>query len=239
MNRTGLLAGLALLLSGCPQSRLGKVILTEDTDARYVQLRGGEPHVVYSIIGQVDHRPELDSMRQVNGDLDFICRDIQGVRNPRIVIESKDKRPYHVVFKWGDQEALKVIAKPLGLIVAQEEREIRAITIRQSAGGHRLKPAAEGKRVELEEVCGNEDGTWPLEGVTADELARFLETRYWVPVVNLTSLRGRWSIILSREAEKLNLWLEDGQIRQLDDLGLELKWEKIKIPVTVVNNAPR
>ena len=53
------------------------------------------------------------------------------------------------MYKWGDRDALKVIAKPLGLQVAQEEREIQALTIRASPGGHRLKPAAKWKQVKV------------------------------------------------------------------------------------------
>lgn len=237
MYRLALFAGLMLSLSACAGTRPGKVILTEDSKERYVQLREGRPGYVLSTIGHVENRPDLKDVREVHGDLGFICTEIHGVDNPRIVIESKNKAHYQVVYKWGDRDALKVIAKPLGLQVNQEEREIQALTIRASPGGHRLKPAAKGKQAKVEDVCCDVEGRWPLDGVTADELARFLETRYRRPVVNLTGVEGRWSILLSEKAGKM--WPSAGEKAQLDDLGLELRWEKVKVPVTVVKDKPK
>jgi uncharacterized protein (TIGR03435 family) len=114
---------------------------------------------------------------------------------------------------------------------------IKAITIRLSREGHNLKPAAKGKRVKPEEVCCDVKGRWPLDGVTIDELARFLETRYRRPVVHLTGVDGQWSMLLSGKAGKV--WSSADKKAQLDDLGLELQWEKVKLPVTVVKDNPR
>jgi len=235
--RLAITAGLILSLSACSLTRPGKVILTEDTKDRYVQLREGRPGYVVSMIGHVEGRPELDDLREVHGDLYFICTEIHGLDNPRIVIESKDTGHYQVVYQRGDREALKVVADPLGLVVTQAEREVHALTIRVSPGGHRLQPAAASKPVKVEHVYCDFDGRWPLEAVTTDELARFLETRYHRPVVNLTALEGRWSILLSAKAGKI--WPSAEEKAQLDDLGLELQWEKVKIPATVVKDKPQ
>ena len=51
-----------------------------------------------------------------------------------------------------------------------------------------------------------------FDGVTADDLARFLETRYRRPVVNLTALEGRWSILLSEKAGKMAIGGREGTI---------------------------
>ena len=219
MYRCILVAGLMPLLSACAGITPGKVILTEDNKDQYVQLREGKAGYVLVRNGRVENRPDLNELREVHGDLKFVCSEIHGVDNPRIVIESKNKAHFQVLYKWGDQDVLKVIAKPLGLVVAQEEREIQAITIRVAEGGHRAKAAAKGK------------------GVTANDLARFLETRYRRPVVNLTSLEGSWSILLSAKAERS--WPKANEKTKLDDLGLELQWEKVKISVTVVKDAAK
>lgn len=234
--RSTFFASLIFLLPACGGIHPGKVILTEDTNNRYFQLREGRGGYVMSRGIQIKNRPELGYLTEVHGDLQFICTDINGLENPRIVIESKNKGHYQVVFQREDPEALKLLAKPLGLVVSQEEREIQAITIRVSAGGPRLKTAGKGQRVKIEDVCCNVDGQWPLDGVTADELARFLETRYRKPVVNLTSLKGVWSILLSRKAGIEGP--EPDKKTHLDDLGLELQWEKVKIPVTVIKDKP-
>jgi hypothetical protein len=215
----------------------GRVILTEDTKDRYVQLREGRAGYVLGRSGHAENRPDLDDLTEVHGDLDFICSEIHGVSNPRIVVESKNKGHYQVTYKRGDREALKVIARPLGLVVAEEERAIQAITIRESPGGNRLKPAGKERQVKVEDVCCDVEGRWPLSGVTADELARFLETRYRRPVVNLTSLDGRFSILLSEKAGKSRPRADEKV--QLDDLGLELRWEKVTISVTVVKDKPK
>ena len=53
-------------------------------------------------------------------------------------------------------------------------------------------------------------------------------------VVNLTSLEGRWSILLSAMAAKR--LPAAGEKIQLDDLGLEIQWDKVKLLVTVVKD---
>ena len=104
--------------------------------------------------------------------------------------------------RWSHEEALKILAGTLGLAVVREEREIQAVAIRVGPGRRRLRRAEKGKCVNLKQVCCDVKGRWPLEGATLDELARFLEMRYSKPVLSLTSLPGRWSILLSPEAGK-------------------------------------
>ena len=233
MLRLALIPALMLAVSTRGGIRTGKVIFTEDGKDRYVQLRESQPGYVLRRNGHVENRPDLKDLVEVHGDLEFICTEIHGVQNPRIVIESKNEAHYQVTFPWGDREALKVIAKPLGLHVVQEEREILALTIRVSPGGHRLKAAKKGKQIKVEEVCVR-DGGWPLDGATMDQVARFLETRYRRPVVNRTSLEGGWSILLSEKV--VRIWPAANERAQLDDLGLELRWEKVKVLVTVVKD---
>jgi len=233
MNRCVLLIGLAISLPAC-WIRPGKVILIEDTKDCYVVLREGRAGYVLTRNGQVENRTDLKDLREVHGDLEFICSEIHGVGSPRIVIESKNKRNYQVMYKWEDRQALDVIAKPLGLVVAKEEREIQAITIRVLPGGPRLKPAAKDKLLKVKDVYCDTDGRWPLDGANADDLARFLENRYRRPVANLTSLEGRWSILLSEKAGKS--WPAAGEKIQLDNLGLEMQWERVNLLVTVVKD---
>jgi hypothetical protein len=252
-----LLAFWASLCLSSPMSP-GRVILTVDTNERYLQLREGRGGYMFSGDARMGSRPELKQFREVHGDLDFICTEIHGADNPRIVVESKSKAHYQVVYRWGDQEALKFLARPLALEVTREEREIQAITIRVSPEGHRLtaptvqrlknrieavgsrrRPnshwqAEEVKATKVEDICCDWEGRWPLESVTADELARFLESRYRVPVVNLTSLKGSWSILLSDKVGRIRPSM--GERLALDDLGLELAWETVRIPVTVVKD---
>jgi len=212
----------------------GDVILIEDTKDRYVELRIGEYGVCQSGGLLPENRPDLKQMHALNDDLYRICRMINGQNNPRIVIETKNKGYYQVVCKWGDREALKVIARPLGLVVVEEEREVPVITIRESAGGHKLKQSAKVTKTKMEDVCCDVEGRWPLEGVTIDDLAQFLEPHYSRPVVNKTTLQGQWSILLSNGTEKMPL--REGEIAQLDNLGLVLQMEKVKIRVTVVKD---
>jgi Protein of unknown function (DUF3738) len=212
----------------------GDIIFIEDTKDRYVELRVGEHGVGQSGGLLPENRPDLKQMHDLNDDLDRICRIIHGQNNPRIVIETKNKGYYQVVYKWGDREALKVIARPLGLVVIEEDREVPVITIRESAGGHKLKQSAKITKTKMEEICCDVEGRWPLEGVTVNDLARFLESHYSRPVVNKTTLQGQWSILLSSEAEKIRL--REGEIAQLDNLGLVLQMEKAKIRVTVVKD---
>jgi hypothetical protein len=231
---------MTFLLSAFGCSRIdepGKVIFSESTEQRYLVLREGRSGYVQSISARAPDRPELEGLREVHGDLKFICTEIHGVDRPRIVVETKNRGRYQVVFQWGDHDALKSIAKPLGLAVAEEEREIACATIRLSQGGHRLKPASPGQIFDFDRVACREDGSWPLDGATLDDLARFLEYRHYRVVVNKTGLEGRWHINLSFQASKKYPRPNAKEI--LDDLGLELRHENTKVLVTVVKDVGR
>jgi hypothetical protein len=217
------------ILSACH----GREILIEDRDGYYVRVRTARPGLVQRGSGHVDGRPDLGDLITVRGDLTFICQEINGVTNPRIVIESRNNSFYEVTFKNGDKETLKTVAKALGLTITQEEREILALVIRISPKGHRLKPAANGKHVKAEEICVRDNG-WPMDGITMDEFARFFEGRYYRPVVNLTKLNGEWSILLSKDVVKS--WPTENETKELDKLGLVMRWQRCKVLVTLVKD---
>jgi hypothetical protein len=229
MTRCFPLICLISVLLGCR----GREILTEDSGGRYVQVRTGSAGYVCRKIGHVDKRPDLEDLVEVHGDLEFICQEINGVTNPRILVESNNKSHYEVTFKQEGKEALKVVARALGLTVTQEEREILALVVRISPTGHQLRLAANGKRVNAEDIFIRDNG-WAMDGITMDEFARFLEQRYRRPVVNSTKLSGNWSIVLSTDAARE--WPSENETKELDKLGLDLRWERMKVLVTVVKD---
>jgi hypothetical protein len=229
---------IGLLLSGFGCSGIGapgELIFSEDTKDRYLVLRKGRPGYVQSISTEVPNRPELKRLREVHGGLKFICSEIHGVSRPRLVVETKNSKCFQVVYQWGDYDALKSLGKPLGLVIAEEEREILCATIRESPGGHRMKVATTGKTVVPENVLTNADGSVFLDGATLNDLARYLEICHYRPVVNKTGLNGRWCINLSENARK-RYPTQHSKV-MLDDLGLELKLENAKVLVTVVKDA--
>src|SRR5262245_45134444 len=77
----------------------GKVIFTESTEKRYVALRDGRAGHQLIRSARVSDRPELEDLREVHGNLAFICREIHGVGRPRIVIETRNTSYYQVVFR--------------------------------------------------------------------------------------------------------------------------------------------
>jgi hypothetical protein len=262
--RLVLLAGATLFLWGCSDSGMGpgKVIFTEDTESRFIQVREGRGGYVMQRSAYVANRPDLKDLHELHASLDSLCRDFHGFDNPRIVIESKNQKSYQVVYASKDRDdVLKVIAKPLGLQVTQEDRDIDAVTLRVSPGGHRLKSTMKDLRGKAEEVGLDSEQRWQLDGVTTEELARFLESRFQRPVVDLTGLEGRWSILLSYEAgsrwppfdknarpvqppdPKSPQTVRPTAPRKrpaqpLDDLGLELFEQRARMRVTVVKDAP-
>ena len=226
--------GLLLSVIGCSGiGAPGELIFSEDTKDRYLVVRTGRPGYVKSVTAEVPDRPELQHLREVHGGLKFICSEIHGVSKPRLVVETKNSKCFQVVYQWGDYDALKSLGKALGLVVAEEEREILCATIRESPGGHRMK--APTTRKMPKEVFTNADGSALLDGATIDDLARYLEECHYRPVVNKTGLNGRWCINLSFKARK-SYPTPNGKV-MLDDLGLELKLENTKVLVTVVKDA--
>jgi hypothetical protein len=223
-------------LTSCMPGLPGRIIGIVDTKERYLELRTGNilgGHLITQ--KKIKHRPELGELTEVHGTLEEICSEIHGWRNPRIVVESRNKdTSYQVVHQFGDREALKSIATFLHLEVVTDEREVEAVGIRTLPTGHRLKPAVKGRQTNIETVLLNADGTYTLDGVTLDELARFVETQCRRPVVNLTGIKGRWQIRLERR--DIIVAPDVGENRQLRDSGLELKLERLRIPATVVRD---
>src|SRR5262249_35050034 len=162
----------ALTPAGCDSTRPGKVLFVESTDESYVEIREGRGGYVMARPGRIESRLELERVRELHGDLNFICSTIHGPDNPRFVLESTNTRSYQVVYHYDhgerDQETLKVVADALNLSVTREEREVDAVTVRVAPGGHRLKPAAQGLPRRVEEVSLAEDRRWLLEGATMD-----------------------------------------------------------------------
>ena len=224
-----LLLCIAPACGGCYSSRPGSLIAVEDAGGRYIELRKGRGSHVSSLPGSVEGRPDLTPMREVHGDLDFICTDVHP--GPRIVVESKNRASYQVLYTWADRgSVLDVIAEPLGLVVALEEREVWAVAIRVPPEGHRLQPAPEGEPAESGDPCTNEE----VLHMTMDDLARNLETRWRRPVVNLTALEGRWTVRLPRRVRNIGWQLIEGDAAPFENSGLELRLEKVRLPVTVV-----
>src|SRR5687768_17595891 len=98
-------------------------------------------------------------LRAGHGNVPVSVSAIHGVENPCLVIESKITGYYQVVYHPDDSDALKVFAKALDLTVAEEEREISALTLKTSLRGHRLTAAERDEFVDLDAVCIRE-GRW-------------------------------------------------------------------------------
>jgi hypothetical protein len=216
-------------------------LFVDSSPDHFVELREGARGYCSSGSSHNDALHDLKNLQEVNGNLEWVCSSILG-DNPRLVVETKKKNDcYRATFHWGDREALDRIAVYLNLAVAVEEREIDAITIREVPAGHRLKPF-DGRWKETVEsaMCVttryDDEGHWNLNGFTVDELARLLETRFRRPVTNLTSIEGQWSITLEDKLTRVGP--SQSEVRPLGDLGLELRWEKVRIPVTVVKDRP-
>jgi len=237
MIRNSMLLVFGILLSSCTLP--STLVYLEDTEERYIEIREVQGQGVGTSGARVAHRPSWVNST-IEGNLIYILEGLHG-QNPRIVIESSNRRSYQVIYQIGDKGALHVVARELGCVVSQEDRNVYAFTIRVQPGGHRLKPAAEGQTVNPEQVFGSRDEGYPLEGATMDDLAKFLEIQYRYPVVNLTSLDGRWSIRLAHDTGFLRPQSKTPTktIWPLDDTGLELRVEKVKIPVTVVKDKPQ
>jgi hypothetical protein len=224
---------LAFTISACHRGQPSKVLFLHDQDGHYVEVREGAFGEVSRKAGHVAGRPDLEGLVEVNDDLPYVCKTMLGLENPRVVIESKDTRYYRVVFNRGP-ESLKVIAEPLGLAVTQEEQQVPAITLRVAKGGHQLQAAA--KDEQTASLRHEDNGRLRYEGITAGELAQALEREFRRPVVDLTSLEGRWSFTVSEEAIR-----QPGpdETVKLDDLGLEMRWENVKVRMTVVKDRPK
>ena len=181
------------------------------------------------------------SLVEVHGDLDWICKHL--LPGCRTVVESSNRSRYELVYRdervsrERDHRAVfDAIAGPLGIMATAAVREVPAVTVRVSAGGHRLTPAVAPKAANVKAIC-DADRMWFLDGVTTGELARFLESAGGRPVVDRTSLQGHWSIRLSHRAHWAGKFVHTASAMPLDESGLEARLERVAIPVTVVSDA--
>ncbi|MGD9127628.1 MAG: DUF3738 domain-containing protein [Planctomycetia bacterium] len=209
------------------------VVYLEDSPARYLQIKKGNPGVVSLGGTQLPHRKDIQFPRKIEGDLHTIFSEMHGRCHPKIVVETKNQKGYEVIYDTDDKQALQIVAKQLGMTVAQEEREIMALRITVAKGGHHLKKVEKPDEPQWDScVC---QGVWPLHGVTMDELALFLESRFCRPVVNKTGLKGYYRLELSDET--VRLWpQEEGEKKALDKTGLQIHWEPTKTKVLVVKD---
>lgn len=216
------------------------IVYLEDSPARYLRIRKGDPNTVAVGGGDLPVRKDIPFPRSVEGDLNTVFQEIY--RHPKIVVETKNKKGYQVVFNPDDKEALRIVAEQLGMTAREGEREILALRITVAAGGHHLKRVAKPEKPQWE--CCVIDSTphaaeshwvWPLHGVSMDELALFLESRLRRPVVNLSGLKGYYWLDLSDET--VRLWPQRmDETKELDQTGLQLHWEQTKTTVLVVKD---
>jgi hypothetical protein len=231
MCRYTLMASMSMAIMSCSHD---ETINIEDSCERYLLLRRSHSSSILTTVASVKHRPTSESSRRVRGDLRWICTEIHGVDNPRILIEAKRDSYYEVIYQVKDAKALELIAGWLDLVVVREERNCKAITIRTMLDGHCLKPSPK-EAFTLDDVTTDEQQNWRLEGATMDDLARFLEWRLRTPVVNRTLLQGHWSVSLSPEVGKT---VPTNEYR-IHGLGLILSMEDCRIPMLVVKERER
>jgi hypothetical protein len=218
------------------------VIYLEDSPTRYLRIKKGNPNIVLAAGEQLPHRKDIPYPRRVEGDLKFVFETMNGWDHPRIVVETKNIKGYEVVFDPADTKALEIVAKQLGMTVGEEDREILALRISVAKGGHHLKQVEKPDNPQWNSCVTDNTPqaverhwVWPLHGVTMDELALFLESRFRRPVVNMTGLTGYYWLELSDES--VRLWPQKmDETKALDQTGLQIRWERTKTRVLVVKD---
>ena len=218
------------------------VVYEEDSPARHLRITKGDPGVVCCAGANLPHRKDIDYPRRVEGDLRTIFTEMYGIDHPRIVVETKSKKGYEVIFDPDDKKAMEIVANQLGMAVGKEDREILAMQITIAQDGHHLQEVKKPAEPQWDACVTDKAPTaaerhwvWPLHGVSMDELALFLESRYRRPVVNKTGLDGYYWLELSDEAAKL--WPQElDEIKPLDQTGLRLCWKPTTTTVLVVKD---
>ena len=152
--------------------RTKTVIYLEDTPARYLRIKKGNPNICLIAGEQLPHRKDIQYPRRIEGDLHTIFREMYGVDHPKIVVETKNRKGYEVVFNPDDKQAMEIVAKQLGMTVGEDDREVLALQITVAKGGHHLKPVPKPDKPQWD-CCETGDGVWPLHGVNMEELALF------------------------------------------------------------------
>jgi len=240
---------LAVLLLSCKPSPFGrddkekvagKALFEKDDIENYIKIMKSDSSWAYADWAKIEgHKKEY---RVVNGSLQFVFETVYGWDKPRIFVECENKKRYKIIFNPDDPNALHTIASQLGLQAKEQDREIWALGIRVSKSGHTLRK----KEIEHEWIrrklennqfscrC-DRDGNWPLDGVSTQNLAAFLERQYRKPVVDLTGLDGYWTLQISDKNGKIFPRLNDSPM-PLDGTGLELKWEKVNTDVLVIED---
>ena len=200
------------------------VIYLEDSPARYLQIKKGNPGVVSFSGARLPHRKDIRYPRNIEGNLNTIFSEMYG--HPKIVVETKNHKGYEVVYDTDDKQAMQIVAKQLGMTVTEEEREILALRITVAKDGHHLKKVKKpDKPLDIQS----------LHGVTMDELALFLEARFSRPMINKTGLEGYYWLELSDETTKL-FPQKIGEKKVLDKTGLQIHWERTKTKVLVIKD---
>lgn len=220
------------------------VVYLEDSPARYLRIKKGDPNVVTLAGEQLPHRKDIPHPRRIEGILPTILREMYGKDDPRLIVETRNTKGYEVVYDPADTRALEIVATQLGMIVIEETREFPVARLTVAKDGHHLKKAEaleqpQGHRGDMDRtsVATDRHRVWPqpLQDVTMDELSRFLESRFGTTVVNMTGLTGRYSLELSDESVKVGPQTA-GVTHALDQTGLEVHWERTSTKVLVVRD---
>lgn len=229
-----IVAAIAILVTAF-DGKSGRVIASFDTPKQFLSIREGVANQETSAPIVIEGRADLKKLRQINGRLPFICRELHGVRNPRLIVESTNERAYTVVFKYGDEQALHLFCHAMKLSLTTQKRSVLALTIRQETDVDiRLSPSNSDVATNVDDLSCEEDGSWLLSAVTVDELARFFERQYRRPVVNMTSIKGRWAVTVSESLAKN--WPGERESVRIGKTGLMIRWEKVDTNMTVVGD---
>ena len=100
------------------------VIFLEDSPARYLRIKKGNPNVGSRSPADLPHRKDIKYPRRIEGDLHTIFSEMNGIDHPRIVVETKNRKGYEIVFDPDDKQAMEIVAKQLGMTVGEDDREV-------------------------------------------------------------------------------------------------------------------
>jgi Protein of unknown function (DUF3738) len=166
-------------------------------------------------------------VREVTGDLPFIFRVVNGLDNPRLVVESNSRQFYTIRYEIGDKRALSDIAKAVGCVSRTELREVDVLEVDLSNEDQKALSRASGKNKTPILETASIGNQWRLDGYSMGDIAVFLERRLRLPVIDNTGLRGEWNVLLRDGFEN-----DKGQ--PLNGTGLELKKVRRKTELIVI-----
>ena len=218
------------------------VVYLEDSPARYLRIKKGDPNVVSLAGEQLPNRKDIPFPRRIEGNLPTILREMYRKDHPKLIVETKNTKGYEVVYNPDDTKVLEIVAKQLGMTVSEEKREMPVARLTVAKDGHHLmkietpeQPQGHSGVSDRAYAAAEGHPVWPLHDVTMDELAKFLESRFGTIVVNMTGLTGRYSLELSDESVKVGPQTA-GVTQALDQTGLEIHWERTSTKVLVVKD---